>query len=147
MTLINDVLDMSKIDEGKLQIVREAFNLETVVEAVTSIVYPQAVEKGLTFTVPLVDIMDTDLIGDELRLNQVLLNLLSNSLKFTPQGGTIRLEIRQLQRTEGRVRLRFTVSDTGIGMSESFLNCIFDPFEQESAAIGQNTGVPDLACR
>ena len=87
MTLINDVLDMSKIDEGKLQIVREAFNLETVVEAVTSIVYPQAVEKGLTFTVPLVDIMDTDLIGDELRLNQVLLNLLSNSLKFTPQGG------------------------------------------------------------
>ena len=140
MTLINDVLDMSKIDEGKLQIVREAFNLETVVEAVTSIVYPQAVEKGLTFTVPLVDIMDTDLIGDELRLNQVLLNLLSNSLKFTPQGGTIRLEIRQLQRTEGRVRLRFTVSDTGIGMSESFLNCIFDPFEQGSAAIGQKYG-------
>ncbi|BDF32128.1 hypothetical protein CE91St62_02010 [Lachnospiraceae bacterium] len=140
MTLINDVLDMSKIDEGKLQIVREAFNLETVVESITSIVYPQAVDKGLIFTVPLVNITDTVLIGDELRLNQVLLNLLSNSLKFTPEGGTIRLEIRQLRRTEGRVRLRFTVSDTGIGMSEAFLNSIFDPFEQESAVIGQKYG-------
>lgn len=140
MTLINDVLDMSKIDEGKLQIVHEAFNLEAVVESITSIVYPQAMDKGLTFTVPLVNITDTELIGDELRLNQVLLNLLSNSLKFTPGGGTIRLEIRQLQRTVGRVRLRFTVSDTGIGMSEAFLNCIFDPFEQESAVIGQKYG-------
>ena len=140
MTLINDVLDMSKIDAGKLQIVHDTFNLETVVESITSIVYPQAVEKGLTFTVPLVHITDTVLIGDELRLNQVLLNLLSNSLKFTPEGGSLRLEIRQLQRTAERVRLRFTVCDTGIGMSEAFLSRIFNPFEQESAVIGQKYG-------
>lgn len=140
MSLINDVLDMSKIDAGKMQIAHEAFNLETTVESVTSIVYPQAAEKGLTFTVPLKDLKNTVLTGDGLRLNQVLLNLLSNSLKFTPEGGTIRLEIRQLRNKAGKVRLRFTVSDTGIGMSEEFLQHIFDPFEQESAATGKKYG-------
>ena len=140
MTLINDVLDMSKIDEGKMQIAHETFNLETAVESITSIVYPQAAARGLSFTVPLVDLTNTVLIGDGLRLNQVLLNLLSNSLKFTPKGGAIRLEIRQLQHKTDRARLRFTVSDTGIGMSETFLNRIFNPFEQESAATGQKYG-------
>lgn len=140
MTLINDVLDMSKIDEGKMQIAHETFNLETVAESVTSIVYPQAAAKGITFTVPLIDLDETVLIGDELRLNQVLLNLLSNAVKFTPEDGTIRLEIKQLQHKSDRVRLRFTVSDTGIGMSEAFLSRIFNPFEQESTAIGQKYG-------
>lgn len=140
MTLINDVLDMSKIEEGMMKISHEVFNLETVAEAVTSIVYPQAAAKGLNFTVPLVDITDTALIGDPLRLNQVLINLLSNALKFTPEGGSVRLEIRQMQRTNSRVRLRFNVSDNGIGMSEEFLNRIFTPFEQESSAAGQKLG-------
>ena len=140
MTLINDVLDMSKIEEGMMKISHETFNLETVVEAITSMIYPQAAAKGLTFTVPLIDITDTSLIGDPLRLNQVLINLLSNALKFTPEGGSVSLEIRQMQRMERRARLRFTVSDTGIGMSESFLNHIFTPFEQESAATGQKFG-------
>ena len=141
MTLINDVLDMSKIDEGKMTIARETFNLENVAESVTSIIYPQAVEKGLTFTMPLVDITDTVLIGDSLRLNQVLLNLLSNALKFTPSGGSIRLEIRQIQKKNGRVRLRFTVSDTGIGMTEEFISRLFLPFEQEhSATERKNSG-------
>lgn len=140
LSLINDVLDMSKIEEGMMKISHEPFNLETVVEAITSMIYPQAAAKGLTFTVPLIDITDTSLIGDPLRLNQVLINLLSNALKFTPEGGAVSLEIRQTQRMERRARLRFTVSDTGIGMSESFLNHIFTPFEQESAATGQKFG-------
>ena len=140
MTLINDVLDMSKIDEGKMKIAHEEFNLEKVIESVTSIIYPQAVAKGLNFTVPLSGVTDTLLIGDSMRLNQVLLNLLSNALKFTPENGSILLEIRQLQRTDRRVRLRFTVSDTGIGMSEEFMERIFNPFEQESAAVGRKFG-------
>ncbi len=82
----------------------------------------------------------TVLIGDPLRLNQVLLNLLTNALKFTPAGGSIRLEIRQLQRKRSRVRLRFSVSDTGIGMNREFLDRLFIPFEQESAATGQKFG-------
>ena len=78
MTLINDILDMSKISEGKMKIVHEPFQLETVVESVSSIVYPQASDKGLVFTVPLADLTDTSLVGDSLRLNQILLNLLSS---------------------------------------------------------------------
>lgn len=140
MTLINDVLDMSKIDEGKMSIAHEVFNLESVAESITSIIYPQATDKGIHFTMPLAGLTDTVLVGDSLRLNQVLLNLLSNALKFTPAGGSVQLEIRQLQKKNGRVRLRFTVSDTGIGMSEEFLGRLFLPFEQESASTGQKFG-------
>lgn len=140
MTLINDVLDMSKIDEGKMTIASETFNLESVVESITSIIYPQAEQKGLDFTMPLVDLTNTILSGDALRLNQILLNLLSNALKFTPEGGSIRMEIRQLQKKNNRARLRFTVSDTGIGMSEKFMSRLFLPFEQESAFTGQKYG-------
>ena len=140
MSLINDILDMSKIDEGKMNIAHEAFDLKTVAESITSIIYPQAVEKGLTFTVPLIEITDTIMVGDAMRLNQILLNLLSNSLKFTPRGGTIRMEIRQIQRRGGRVRLQFRVSDTGLGMSKQFMDRLFTPFEQESLAIGQKFG-------
>lgn len=140
MTLINDVLDMNKITEGKMQIASEPFSLETVVESISSITYPQAASKGLNFNVPLVDLTDTMLVGDSLRLNQILLNLLSNALKFTPEGGSIRMEIRQLQRKHDRVRLRFTVSDTGIGMSKDFMSRLFSPFEQESVSTGQKYG-------
>lgn len=140
MALINDVLDMSKISEGKVRIAQETFNLETVVESISSIIYPQADAKGLIFTVPLIDLSETVMVGDSLRLNQILLNLLSNALKFTPAGGTIRLEIRQLQRTEDRMRLRFSVSDTGTGMSGKFLDRLFVPFEQENLGAGQTLG-------
>lgn len=140
MTLINDVLDMSKIEEGKMSIAHEVFNLEKVAESITSIIYPQVADKGLEFTMPLVDVTDTVLIGDSLRLNQVLINLLSNALKFTPEGGAIRLEIRQLQHLVNKVRMRFTVSDTGIGMSREFVDRLFIPFEQESISTSQQYG-------
>lgn len=120
MTLINDVLDMSKINEGKMQVSHEVFNLENVLDSISSIIYPQAVDRGLNFKVFLIGVIENMLIGDALRLNQVLLNLLSNALKFTPRGGSIHLEIRQPQRIEGQVCLKFTVRDTGIGMSEEF---------------------------
>ena len=131
MTLINDILDMSKIDEGKMTIAQENFNLEQVVESITSIIYPQSEERGQRFNMKLVDVTDTQLIGDALRLNQILLNLLSNSLKFTPAGGSISLDISQIQKKNGRVRLRFMVRDTGIGMSREFMERLFLPFEQE----------------
>lgn len=140
MALINDVLDMSKISEGKVRIAHEVFDLETVVESISSIIYPQAAARGLTFQVPLIDLSNTVMIGDSLRLNQILLNLLSNALKFTPAGGTVRLEIRQLQRKEDRIRLRFSVLDTGIGMSDAFLERLFVPFEQEDNRVAQNSG-------
>lgn len=134
MTLINDVLDMSKIDEGKMTIAQENFNLEHVVESITSIIYPQSEERKQNFNMRLADVTDTLLVGDSLRLNQILLNLLSNSLKFTPAGGSIDVEIRQIQKKNDRVRLRFTVRDTGIGMSREFKERLFLPFEQEHGA-------------
>lgn len=140
MTLINDVLDMSKIDEGKMTITHDSFNLESVAESLTSIFYPQATEKDVNFSMKLVHLTDTVLIGDSLRLNQILINLLSNAIKFTPANGNVRLEIRQIQKKNGRVRLRFTVADTGIGMSEEFLNRIFLPFEQENASTSRKYG-------
>lgn len=140
MSLINDVLDMSKITEGKMKIAHEKFNLESAVESIASIIYPQAVAKGIDFTVPLIGITETVLVGDSMRLNQVLLNLLSNALKFTAEGGSIRLEIRQVQRYDRKVRLRFTVSDTGIGMSQEFMGRLFSPFEQESLSTGRKYG-------
>ena len=81
MLLPNDVLDMSKITEGKVKIAYETLALESVVESISSIIYPQAVEKHLDFTVPLVELTETVLAGDSMRLNQVLLDLLSNALK------------------------------------------------------------------
>ena len=140
MALINDVLDMSKIDEGKMKIAHENFDLESAVESMTSIIYPQATAKGLDFTVPFVELSDTVLKGDAMRLNQVLLNLLSNAIKFTPEGGSVRLEIQQVRRLDNQVRLRFIVSDTGIGMSKEFQGRLFNPFEQESVATARKFG-------
>lgn len=140
MTLINDVLDMSKIDEGKMTIAYDRFNLESVAESLTSIFYPQATEKDIDFSLNLVYLTDAVLIGDSLRLNQVLINLLSNAIKFTPANGSVRLEIRQIQKKDKRICLRFTVADTGIGMSEEFLNRIFLPFEQENASTSRKYG-------
>ena len=133
MMLINDVLDMSKISEGKMTIAHETFDLETVLESVSSIIYPQAKSKELLFTMPLAELTDTVIVGDSLRLNQVLINLLSNALKFTPEGGSICLEIRQVRRTDAKVRLRFSVSDTGVGIGREFMDHLFIPFEQERA--------------
>lgn len=147
MTLINDVLDMSKIDEGKMTIAQENFNLEHVVESITSIIYPQSEEKKQNFNMKLVEVTDTQLVGDSLRLNQILLNLLSNSLKFTPAGGSVSLIIQQIHKKNGRVRLRFTVRDTGIGMSREFMERLFLPFEQEHGSgslsnAGTGLGMP-----
>ena len=140
MTLINDVLDMSKIEAGKMTILHEAFNMEKVVESITSIFYPQAAAKGLAFIVPTVALTNAVFIGDSLRLNQILINLLSNALKFTPENGAIRLDVRQTQIKNNRARLQFTVSDTGIGMEKSFLDRLFSPFEQAEGSNGQKYG-------
>ncbi len=139
MSLINDVLDMSKIEGGKLTIRRDPFELRRLVDSVVSIVYPQTVAQGQAFEAHLADIEEEWLIGDALRLNQVLLNILSNARKFTPAGGSIRVDIRQIP-TRGGVRMRFAVSDTGIGMSEEFLGRLFTPFEQADASIAQKYG-------
>ncbi len=139
LALINDVLDLSKIDEGKLELSAESFSLRTLAESISEQVQPQADEKQLDFTCEF-DVTDDNFIGDELRLSQVLLNLLSNSLKFTEENGKISLKIEEINRQPGQAVLRFTVSDTGIGMQPEFLARMFQPFEQEDSGASRKYG-------
>ncbi len=142
--IINDVLDMSKIESGKLSISHAPFNFPGVIRNMVDVVQPQATARGLNFDVILQDVTEEELLGDSLRLTQVLINILGNSVKFTPAEGEVRVVIRQLGVLDGRVRFRFTISDTGIGMSEEFLQRIFVPFEQatdDTAARYGGTGL------
>ena len=132
--LINDVLDMSRIESGRMELAEEPVSLEDVLEGTAAIVGPQAEARGVSFEVEK-DLECRTVRTDGTRLSQVLLNLLSNAVKFTPAGGRVRLSVAQgpSPRGEGRVRTTLTVSDTGIGMSEEFLGKIFDSFEREDS--------------
>lgn len=140
LRLINDVLDMSKIETGKLAINQETFSLPTCIRNINDLVRPQAEDHNLEFEIYQEEVDEDRLIGDPLRLNQVLLNILSNSLKFTPAGGQITLTIRQISKCRGKVRLEFVIRDTGIGMSQEFLERLYLPFEQESSATAGKYG-------
>ena len=139
MSLLNDVLDMSKIESGKLAVHHEEFDLPNLIDSIVSIMYPQTESQGQHFSVALSGIEEERLVGDPLRINQILLNLLSNARKFTPEGGSIKLEVSQ-KRKNGGVLMRFTVSDTGIGLSEAFQRRLFNPFEQADSSISQKYG-------
>lgn len=130
LSIINDVLDMSKIEEGKLSITHEPFQLRHLVDSVISIVHRQIADQGKEFESTVENLKAEMFIGDFMRVEQILLNLLSNAIKFTPEGGTIRLDIKQVYSHHNKARLQFIVSDTGVGMSEDFLDRIFMPFEQ-----------------
>ena len=93
LSLINDILDMSKIEGGNLTVSHEKFSLRQLLESVTAIIHPQASDRGLEFTESLRGVLDEELIGDSMRMNQILLNLLSNALKFTPEGGKVCLDV------------------------------------------------------
>lgn len=132
--LINDVLDMSKIESGKLSINHEPFNFRNSIQNISNLIRPQAQARQLDFDIVLIKVDTEDLCGDSLRLNQILLNILSNALKFTPPGGSVRLEVQQLVKKHNSVRFRFSISDTGIGMSQEFLRHLYQPFEQASVS-------------
>lgn len=134
--LINDVLDMSKIESGKLSLNPAPLSLPEVVENIVAIVQPQVQAKRQSFDVFVRDITAEGVCADGTRLSQVLLNLLSNALKFTPAGGRITLSVRQeaLPESPELVRTHFVVRDTGIGMSPEFREKIFESFEREDRA-------------
>ena len=140
MSLINDVLDMSKIESGKIQIKNELFDLRLFLENIENIYSVQTEEKGINFEISLFGRIDEFIVGDSLRLNQILTNLLSNALKFTPEGGSIALDVRELKHEEDFVLLRFLVKDTGMGIKEENLEKIFEAFEQENAEITHKFG-------
>ena len=133
--LINDVLDFSKIESGKLELVFEAFDLKTTIHEIVSLINQRCIEKDILFMTPEITLSDTFLYGDKLRLKQILINLLGNAVKFTNSGGNIKFEIVVVNQCDDTVTLLFSVCDNGIGISEEQIPNLFAAFEQGDSAI------------
>lgn len=130
--LINDILDMSKIESGKMVLNNEPASLNQLMDNIVNITQPMVREKRQNFNIRINQVRHERLCFDSLRLNQVLINLLSNALKFTPEGGDITVDVTEEELTpRGRARFVIRVSDTGIGMEEEFVGRIFDSFSRE----------------
>ena len=145
LSLINDVLDMSRIESGKVKIEEKAVHLPDLVHDVRSIIQPNVSAKRLSLFIDTMDVENEDIITDPLRLNQILLNILSNAIKFTPTGGMISIRIAEKNGAPaGRACYEFRIKDNGIGMSEEFQKHIFEEFarEENSTVSGiQGTGL------
>ncbi len=132
LSLINDVLDMSRIESGKIHIEEKPCSLPEILHGLHNIIQGDIHAKQLEFLVDTVDVMDEEIFCDKLRLNQVLLNLLSNAVKYTGSGGTITMRIAEIPGApSGYANYEFLIKDTGIGMSDDFVSHIFEPFERE----------------
>mgnify|MGYP003001529454 CR=1 FL=1 len=132
LSLINDVLDMSRIESGKIHLEEVEVNLSDVLHDLKTIVSGQIYAKQLKLYMDAMDVTDEDVYCDKTRLNQILLNLLSNAIKFTPAGGTVSVRVRQLAgQARGCGQYEFRIKDNGIGMSQEFAQKIFEPFERE----------------
>lgn len=140
LSLLNDVLDMSRIESGKIQLDEQPFDLTELLNRIQGMFWRKAEDGGVTLNMNCGGLSITQVIGDNLRISQVLVNLVSNALKFTPPGGSVTLEARQTSADKETVCLEFTVTDTGIGISESFQQRIFEPFEQAQPATARQYG-------
>ena len=143
--LINDVLDMNKIESGSTTLNISEMNLAEVVDEINTIIRPQTRAKDQTFDIVVSPLRYEHLRGDKLRLNQILINLLSNAVKYTQEGGSIEMRVEELaQVVDNYSRIRFTVRDNGMGMSPEYLKVIFDPFTREDTEASwkiQGTGL------
>lgn len=129
LSLINDILDVSKIESGKVVLNYERFSLKDVISSVEAIIQPMAKARGQEFSMEVTGIRHEYLVGDETRLNQILLNLLSNAVKYTPEGGHIWFRLMDLkQRSSQYAYIRIEVEDNGYGMTSEYLETIFDTF-------------------
>ena len=140
LALINDVLDMSKIESGKVELRHESFNFRAFLQDFENLYGEQAKSKGISYETVLASDLEVQIIGDSLRLNQVLSNLLSNALKFTPAKGIIKLRVSKTGEDQENVYLRFEVIDTGCGIAEENYDKIFESFEQENVDVTYKYG-------
>ncbi len=140
LSLINDVLDMSKIEEGKLDLMPEPFSLSAMVQKMATLIASKAEEKKQRYLALLDASIPDRLVGDAMRLSQVLLNFLSNAVKFTPDGGEVTLRIEKRAQTEQDIALFFSVADTGIGITQEQLARLFAPFSQADGTISARFG-------
>ena len=140
LSLINDILDMSKIESGKIELKHEPFDLRTLLEGIETIYDSQARIKGIHYEMVLEDGAMGWIVGDSLRVNQIISNLLSNAMKFTPLGGHVTLRVSKVRENEEEVCLSFAVSDTGVGIAKENYDKIFETFEQESVDVTSKYG-------
>lgn len=140
LALINDVLDMSKIESGKVELRHESFNFRAFLQDFENLYGEQAKSKGISYETVLASDLEVQIIGDSLRLNQVLSNLLSNALKFTPAKGIIKLRVSKTGEDQENVYLRFEVIDTGCGIAEENYDKIFESLEQENVDVTYKYG-------
>ena len=142
--LINDILDMSRIESGRLTLKNEEFSFQKLLEAINTMFSGQCQEKGLEYQCRINSEVDDYYIGDNMKLRQVLINILGNAVKFTPAGGRVELQVERTARFDGKSSLRFTVTDTGIGMSKEYLPHLFDAFSQEDSSTTTKFGSTGL---
>ena len=142
--LINDILDMSRIESGRMTLRNEEFSFPKLLEAINTMFSGQCQDKGLEYHCRINSEVDDYYIGDNMKIRQVLINILGNAVKFTPAGGRVELQVERKAQYDGKSTICFTVSDTGIGISEEFLPHIFDTFAQEDASTTNQYGSSGL---
>lgn len=135
LSLINDILDMSRIENGKMELCKKAFDLRDLADRIYGMFSQKADSANLDFEVKTTEISMPVVIGDEIRLSQIVVNIVSNALKFTPQYGKVLVEIKQEKLEDSKCMITITIADTGLGMTEEFQSRIFKPFEQADLSI------------
>ncbi|MCR4889776.1 MAG: response regulator [Ruminococcus sp.] len=144
LALINDILDMSRIESGRLTLKNEEFSFSKLLEQINTMFSTQSAEKGLHYNCHINGSVDDHYIGDNMKLKQVLINILGNAVKFTPEGGSIDLTVERTAQFDKKSTLRFTITDTGIGISKEYLPHIFDSFSQEDSSATNKFGSSGL---
>ncbi len=144
LSIINDILDMSRIESGRMNIKNEEFSFAKTLAQVNTIIGGQCRDKGIKYECRVKGAVDDYYIGDDMKLRQVMINILGNAVKFTPPGGNVTLVVEAIARFNGKSTIRFTISDTGIGMSQDYLPKLFDAFSQEDSSSTSRYGSTGL---
>ena len=144
LSIINDILDMSRIESGRMTVKNEEFSFAKALSQVNTIISGQCQEKGVDYECRVKGSVDDYYIGDEMKLRQVMINILGNAVKFTPPGGSVTFIVETTARFDGKTTLRFTISDTGIGMSQDFLPKLFEALSQEDSSSTSRYGSTGL---
>ena len=144
LDLINDILDMSRIESGRMTLKNEEFSFSDLIKNINTLFSGQCQEKGLDYQCHINGQIDDYYIGDNMKLRQVLINILGNAVKFTPSGGKVDVEVERIACLDDKSTLRFVIKDTGIGMSKDFLPHIFDAFAQEDSSTTNKYGSSGL---
>ncbi len=142
--LINDILDMSRIESGRMVLKSEEFSFRDFIDQINVMVNGQCVDKGLSFDCHIIGQVNDYYVGDDMKLKQVLINILGNAVKFTPVSGSVTFTVEQIAEFEDYCTLRFIIKDTGIGMSKEYIPKIFEAFSQEESGVSNKYGSTGL---